>query len=271
MTVNDWLWLGFAGMALGVVLILALGWSRRTREEENEFLVHLFVCLAATTSYLAMATGDGAIRLADGRDFYFARYIDWAVTTPLLLLGLCLTALSSPFRRWALLLGLLATDLYMIVTGLFAGLSPTGSDRKWLWFLISSGAFLFIYLALWGQLRREARKTGELIERGYVTKAGALSALWLIYPLVFLFGDEGLRRIGPEGTAAAYTILDVVAKVAYGAASLLITRSRVRRETAEGLIPDHDLRPAALAYHEVHAPGRNELAAGRTLDGRAAR
>lgn len=270
MSVNDWLWLGFAGMAIGSVLILLVGWSRRTREEENEFLIHLFVCLTAMASYLVMATGDGAVTLAEGRDFYFARYVDWAVTTPLLLLGLCLTAMSSPFRRWAVVLGLLFTDFYMIATGLFAGLSPTGSGQKWLWFLISSGAFLFIYVALWGPVRQEAVKSGELVEKGYKTKAGALSVIWLLYPVVFLLGDEGVRSLDPVATAAAYTVLDVVAKVVYGVASLLLTRGRERQEREQGLVPDHDLRPAPIPYHEVHAPGRNERAAGRSLDGRAA-
>lgn len=55
--------------------------------------------------------------------------------------------LHSPFRRWTVMLGPLFT-VYMIVTGIFKGLSPTGSATKWTWYLISSGAFLFIYYGL---------------------------------------------------------------------------------------------------------------------------
>lgn len=107
MTGGDWLWVGVAGFALGFLGFLTFGWNRRTREEENHWLLHLFVILTAFTSYLVMASGGGRLLLADGREVFLARYVDWTITTPLLLLGLSLTALSSPFRRWALVLGLL--------------------------------------------------------------------------------------------------------------------------------------------------------------------
>ena len=53
-----------------------IGWNRGTRDEENRYLLHLFVTLAATASYLAMALGQGSLVLADGREFYVARYAD---------------------------------------------------------------------------------------------------------------------------------------------------------------------------------------------------
>ena len=271
MTVNDWLWIGFYGMALGAAALLAYGWSYRTRDEENHAYLHLFVCLAAMASYLAMATGYGSVRLADGRDFYFARYVDWSVTTPLLLLGLSLTALHSPFRRWALLLGLLFTDVYMIVTGLFAGLSPTGSAAKWTWYLISSGAFLFIYYALFGPLRREAGLTGARAAALFKRNATVLAVLWFGYPVIFLLGDEGVRSVGPVGTAAAYTILDLLAKVAFGLFSLSGTKAKTTAELADGEVAEHDKRPAAMAYHEVHAPGRNERTAPEVVRPKARR
>merc|ERR1719230_2522800 len=39
---------------------------------------------------LAMPTGHGVyIREFDGREFFYARYVDWAFTTPLQLLDIC--------------------------------------------------------------------------------------------------------------------------------------------------------------------------------------
>jgi len=44
------------------------------------------ICLIASLAYLTMALGYGyTIRCDDGRQFFYARYIDWAITTPLLL------------------------------------------------------------------------------------------------------------------------------------------------------------------------------------------
>ena len=258
MTTSDWLWFGFIAMAVGSVILLVMGWNRRTRDEENHYLLHLFVTLTATASYLAMALGQGSLVLADGREFYVARYVDWAMTTPMLLAGLCLTALHSPFRRWALLLGLLFTDFYMIATGVAAGFSPTGSSAKWIWFLISSGAFAFIYVGLWGPLRAESEKSGPRAAKLYKTNASILSLTWLAYPIIFLLGSEGIKAVDPVVTAALYTCFDVFAKVVYGIWSMAGTKAKITADLQAGEVPDHDLRPAPVAYHEVQAPGRTE-------------
>lgn len=258
MNIVDWLWFGFVAMALGSVILLVMGWNRRTRDEENHYLLHLFVTLAATASYLAMALGQGSITLADGREFYVARYIDWSITTPMLLTGLCLTALHAPFRRWALLLGLVFTDFYMIATGVIAGFSPTGSSAKWAWYLISSGAFLFIYIGLWGPMRAESEKSGPRAAKLFKTNATILSAVWFAYPVIFLLGSEGIKAIDATATAALYTIFDVIAKVVYGIFSMAATRTKVTEDLAAGEVPEHDLRPAPIAYHEVEAQGRTD-------------
>ncbi|RYF16277.1 MAG: rhodopsin [Oxalobacteraceae bacterium] len=258
MTISDWLWFGAIAMAVGSVILLVMGWNRRTRDEENHYFLHLFVTLTATASYLAMALGQGSIHLADGREFYVARYLDWSLTTPLLLAGLCLTALHSPFRRWALLLGLVFTDFYMIATGTIAGFSPTDSSAKWAWYLISSGAFLFIYIGLWGPLRVESEKSGPRAAKLFKTNAAILSVVWLAYPFIFLFGSEGTKAIDATTTAALYTIFDVVAKVAYGIFSMAGTRTKITADLAAGEVPEHDLRPAPVAYYEVQKPGRTE-------------
>lgn len=257
MDLNDWLWFGFFGMVIGAVVIFAMGYKRRTKEEENHFFIHLFVVLLATASYFAMATGDGRFVLNDGRDVFYARYLDWTFTTPLLLTGLVLTALHSPFKRWALLLGLLFTDMYMILTGLFADLSPTGTSQKWVWYLISSGAFLFIYIALWGPVRAEAKKTGERAYRTYMSNLPVLSVLWAIYPINFLLGSEGLKTYGAETSAAIYAILDVCAKVGYGIWSMRNTKAKTTEDLREGEVPAHEMRPTEHAHHEVWALGRN--------------
>ncbi len=183
MTDKAWLWLGFGCMAVGSIALCLLGLNRRTRDEENHWILHFTIPILATASYFAMATGQGILTLADGRSMYYARYIDWALTTPLLLTGLILTALGSPFRRWAVLLGLLLTDVFMIATGAFAAASPSGSIAKWVWYLMSCGAFAFIYVSLFGTLGREADKTGAEAARVFKSNRIILAVLWLIYPI----------------------------------------------------------------------------------------
>ena len=78
-----------------------------------------------------MATGGGATWVnAPGkhavRELYYARYIDWSVTTPLLVLDLALLAGLSPIDT---VLTIVA-DVGMIVTGVFAALD---NDTKTRW------------------------------------------------------------------------------------------------------------------------------------------
>ena len=97
MTETAWFWTGTTGMALGALVIFAVS-KARTQDEEAHRLVHVLVCLVAAASYLATAFGQGGTAL-DGSTFWYARYVDWSITTPLLLLGLCMTALHGAHRR----------------------------------------------------------------------------------------------------------------------------------------------------------------------------
>ena len=222
-----WLWIGFWGMALGAAAIAAVS---RTGEGKPSAVgvIHVFVPVTAATLYLLMALNQGAFH--DGlfsaagsvtpsdpdRMVYYGRYIDWSITTPLLLLGLSFTALGSPAKAAALVAAMLGADILMIVTGFLADVSPTGSSAKWAWYLISCGAFAAVFYVLWGPLRRMAMARSAAAGKVYGRNAAILSVLWLIYPVVFLLGSEGLSVIAVAVELAVYAIIDLLAKVAYG-------------------------------------------------------
>ena len=77
-------------------------------------VLHGIVPIIAACSYFTMAAGQGSLLLPAGPDsahalrvFYYARYIDWSFTTPLLLLGLAGTAMHSGMRRPAAVWGMI--------------------------------------------------------------------------------------------------------------------------------------------------------------------
>ena len=210
-----WLWIGVAGMAIGF-LAIALQSRARTEEEANASVVHAVVPAIAATLYLLMALGQGAVLLEGKRLFYYARYVDWSITTPLLLIGLALTALGSLKGQVALIGALILSDVFMILTGLFAGASPTGSASKWIWYIVSCGFFLAVYYVIWGPLAKLA--SGRSAEKAQIFRRNALilSVLWFLYPVVFLLGQDGADLAAPALVLAAFTILDLVSKVGYG-------------------------------------------------------
>lgn len=231
MSENAWLWVGVIGMAIGSVAILAQ-MGRRTADEESHGVIHAIVPMIAAGLYLLMALNQGGVTIDNGREFLYARYIDWSITTPLLLIGLALTAMDDLRKRLGLVVGLVGADIYMILTGLVAGYSPTGSADKWIWFLMSCGAFVAVYWVIWWPLRAEAERAGNATT--YNRNAAILSVLWLLYPVVFLVGTDGLLIISPALSALCFTVLDLVSKVGYGLLSTAETNAKFARVVRDG-------------------------------------
>jgi bacteriorhodopsin len=103
----------------------------------------------------------------------------------------------------------------MILAGLFSGLSEDPTHR-FAWFLVSTGAFLAVYLALFGPLRREAGRRDDRRRRAYVRNAAILAALWGVYPIVVALGPHGAEVITATTETGWIAVVDLLAKVAYG-------------------------------------------------------
>jgi len=127
------LWVVFVLMLLSTLVLSYLSW--KTPVQKRLFhIITTFITAFATLSYFAMATGSGVsythfvIRETHKhvpttyehvfRQVYWARYVDWSITTPLLLLDLSFLAGISG----ANILVAIVADLVMILTGLFAAL-----------------------------------------------------------------------------------------------------------------------------------------------------
>ena len=244
MNETNWLWIGAVGMLAGSVLLFAAG-GRRTQDEEGHSLLHGFVPLFAAISYFAMAVHQGEATLSSGRVF-----LDWSVTTPALLLGLTMTALHGARRRVGLVAGLLASDIVMIVTGLFFGASQV-PFIKWVWYAASCVAFLAVLWVLFVPLMEEARARDQVRRDAYVRNTLLLTVLWLIYPVLVLAGPDGLGLLAPTPATAGITILDLVAKVVYGLIAMVGSKAitsadLIRGEVAAAEIVTHAIPSGAL-------------------------
>lgn len=243
MTETTWFWIGTIGMALGAVVIAGIS-KMRTQDEEGHKVIHTIVPILAAVSYLSMAFGQGGVRIGE-RTFWFARYVDWSATTPLLLLALSMTALHGAHRRRGLVAALLGADALMIVTGLFSGLSEDPAHR-WTWFIVSCGAFVAVYAVLFGPLRREALARDPERRTAYAQDAIVLSALWLLYPVIVLLGPDGTAVWSPVTTTALIAVVDLLAKVAYG-----IMATRGTTKATNGDLARGGVSPVAVTDHGV--------------------
>lgn len=245
---QTWLWIGTAGMALGALGIQIVGHGMK---QSHHRVTSFFVCAVAACLYLLMAQGQGDIivskatlaltPLGVGADIsaklvYFARYIDWIITTPLLLIGLVTVGLrplsgggEQTRERLGLVAGIVGADILMILTGLFGALS-LDSTHKYVWFIVSCGFFLAVLALVWGPVRSAAVEQGAQTAALYNKLLGILTVLWFIYPVLWILGTEGTGSISLNTEVAVFTIIDLTAKVGFGL--LLVTG--IKKMTASG-------------------------------------
>lgn len=180
-------------------------------------------------AYLGLLLGQGTVDV-DGQTTYYARYIDWAVTTPLLLTALALTAMFRQAKKNSTLIGaLIFSDLVMIGSGLVADLS-TGSART-IWFLCGVVAFVIVLGLIWGPVRALAARDGADLKAVYDKSAGFLSVLWVAYPTIWALGPSGIDLLSQPVETALFVVVPVLSKVGFSIVDLSGLRGLRQAET----------------------------------------
>lgn len=202
-----------ACMAGGALLFYT--WSRSPRGvPQYEYAIATFIPVWSGLAYLAIAFGQGTVVVA-GSPVHVARYLDWLVTTPLLLLALALTAMFRSERKdTTLIAALLGADVVMILAGLIADLTP-GGPVQWIWYGIGCAALLVIFALAWGPLRRIAEAHGEDLGRAYRGVATFLTVLWIGYPLGWALGPSGLGFWDGSVDMWWFVLLPILSKVGF--------------------------------------------------------
>lgn len=116
------------------------------------------------------------------REVYWARYVDWSITTPLLLLDLALLAGLSG----ANILVAIVADVIMVLTGLFAAFGQANDSQKWGWYAWGCIAYLVIVYQLAVGGRETVAQKDSKTKAFYASIAGYTLILWTIYPMLVL-------------------------------------------------------------------------------------
>jgi bacteriorhodopsin len=154
-----------------------------------------FITTIAFLSYFAMATGGGICyhkiivieehhkHIPDTkeiiyREVYWARYVDWFFTTPLLLLDLSLLAGLAG----ANILVAIVADVIMVLTGLFAAFGKD-DGQKWGWYTIACIAYLTIVYQLAYNGRAAVANKDSKTKAFYSAIGGFILIVWTVYPM----------------------------------------------------------------------------------------
>ncbi|KAF2820030.1 family A G protein-coupled receptor-like protein [Ophiobolus disseminans] len=232
-----------AAMAFAGFCFIGLAFRKERRERLFHYITAAVVFVAAI-AYFTMGANLGFTPIeveysrsnakvaGTFRSIYYVRYIDWFITTPLLLLDLLLTAgMPWPTISWVILV-----DWIMIITGLIGALVT--SSYKWGYFAFGCLALVYIVYQLVWEARLHARAYGRDVERSFVMCGSLTTILWILYPVAWGL-SEGGNVIAPDSEAVFYGVLDFLAKPIFGA--LLIWGHRDIDPARLGLvIKDYD-------------------------------
>ncbi|CAD0087867.1 unnamed protein product [Aureobasidium vineae] len=221
------LWAVMVLMLLSMIVFVGLSWTVPISKRLYHVITTLIVTFASL-SYFAMATGHGIsyhrTTVTDShrhvpdtthdvyRQVYWARYVDWSLTTPLLLLDLALLAGLSGGH---IILAIVA-DVIMVLTGLFAAYGSEGTPQKWGWYAIACIAYLVVIWMLAVHGRANAMAKGGKVGKFFASIAGFTLVIWTIYPIVWGVAD-GSRKMTVDQEIIAYAVLDLLAKPVFGA------------------------------------------------------
>ncbi|KAI4907932.1 hypothetical protein J4E90_009340 [Alternaria incomplexa] len=218
-----------AAMGLSGFIFIGLGY-RKARRDRLFHYITASVVFVACIAYFTMGANLGFTPIAvefprsdpkvagTYRSIYYVRYIDWFITTPLLLIDLLLTA-GMP---WPTIMWVVVVDEIMVITGLIGALVE--SRYKWAYFVFGCVALFYIVYQLAWESRIHAKSFGRDVERTFMMCGSLTTLLWILYPVAWGV-CEGANLIAPDSEAVFYGVLDFLAKPCFGALLLWGHRS----------------------------------------------
>ncbi|MFA1612359.1 bacteriorhodopsin [Halobellus rubicundus] len=210
-TTGLWLWIGVAGMTAGS---LPTGYRLVTTDEHRELNAVLFgVTGIAAVAYLLMALGYGTIAVGS-QSVEIVRYVDWLLTTPLMVLYLGL--LSRPGRR--VLRRLVAVDVVVVLAGIAA--TAVAGLLQYVFFGVGTIAYLVLVQLLVQTLPERATFSTPREESSFTTLRNLTVIVWTLYPVVWLLAPTGVGLLLPETQVLVFTYLDIVSKVGFVAVAI---------------------------------------------------
>lgn len=204
--------IGAVLLAIGVVISLA-AWRIDDQDEvpydDVGYAMLVGITGLATLAYLGMSVDLFALT-ENGIEIQTLRYIDWAVTTPLLVGYMAYAAQAS--RRTVT--AVIVADLLMILLG-FVGVLQTGV-LVYVFGGLSTVAYLGLVYYLFGPLSWNLRRTAGADKWAvYAKLRNLIGLLWFVYPIVWVLSPPALDVLTRATTGVLITYMDVAAKLGF--------------------------------------------------------
>ncbi len=136
-------------------------------------------------------------------------------------------------RNIGLVAGLIVLDIFMILTGLFAGQS-TSEFARGFWFVVSTAALIVLLYLVYTRLFASAQGQPGSVQQIFRTPALLTIVLWSLYPIVWLLGTEGFSAVSSTVEVFLFLVLDILAKIGFG--FLLLTNREAPGQAGGGAV-----------------------------------
>ncbi len=212
LSVEQWALVGMVALVAGTVPSVYYLFN----DPENKLYYGVLAAITsiAAVSYTLTSFGIGTIPV-DGATLYVPRYVDWVLTTPLLILYMAL--LCKPGKQlYALLIGL---DVALILFGVAA----IFTDGVLSLALFGAGCLAYLALAylLVVELPAEAEFETDRVAMVFTKLRNVTVVLWTMYPIVWLLAPVGFGFLLPSTEMLVIVYLDIITKVGFAILALM--------------------------------------------------
>ncbi|EXK93866.1 hypothetical protein FOQG_05048 [Fusarium oxysporum f. sp. raphani 54005] len=205
---SDWLWAVTAIYIVSFLAYFALSFKPRNNERIFHYLFTITLFVGAI-AYFSIASGIAYSVVPTQRNLgralsyqiYFAKYINWVVAFPIIILALGLMSGVS----WATILFNIFLAWIWIISYLCSAYTTT--SYKWGFFGFGTFAYLMLAFQTLHPGRTSAARLG--LSRDYLMLAGWVNLLWMLYPIAYGISDGG-NVVGVTGSFIFFGILDVL-------------------------------------------------------------
>lgn len=215
-----------AMMAASVFFLFEV--SNTPEKWRTSVLVSAIITLIAAVHYYYMR----GYNLETGDSPTFFRYVDWALTVPLMCVEFYLITKKAG-AKISLLWKLIAASVVMLVTGYFG--ETIDRDNSVMWGVASGIAYFYIvYLVWFGEVAKLANNAGVQVAKATRALAWFVLVGWAIYPLGYILGTPGglfgIQLVADVDAAVhamdiVYNIADAVNKIGFGLVIYTLSRS----------------------------------------------
>uniref|UniRef100_A0A6T8IZ18 Rhodopsin n=1 Tax=Hemiselmis andersenii TaxID=464988 RepID=A0A6T8IZ18_HEMAN len=208
---RHFLLIGFLGMFVGSIVFCYLAMKKKGNNITQT--VTFIIASVAAGAYYSMWSGYGVTKKVEAegpqRFIFWGRYVDWLITTPLLLYDIAVVV-DAELGEIVMLLGV---DVLMIVSG-YIGASVL-HPYKWAWWTL--GMFFFgIVMYMFVGFYSKCRETKPDVADKYKILLALTIVSWCVYPIMWVIGSEGLAAVSLDIEVGFICLADLVAKVGFG-------------------------------------------------------